>query len=102
MARFTNLSPVTYTSARAVGPVFPEGVLESGESLSIATLLRVIRRNLWWILLVTLGAVALAAVILHFIPPRFEADTVLEISQRPPPIPSDSSTPERQDSSVDD
>jgi polysaccharide biosynthesis transport protein len=102
MARFTNLSPVTYTSARAVGPVFPEGVLESGESLSIATLLRVIRRNLWWILLVTLGAVALAAVILHFIPPRFEADTVLEISQRQPPIPGDSSTPERQDNSIDD
>lgn len=102
MARFTNLSPVTYTSARPVAPVFPDVMLESGESLSIATLLRVIQRNLWWILLVTLGAVALAAVILHFIPPRFEADTVLEISQRQPPIPSDSSTPERQDNSIDD
>lgn len=102
MARFTNLSPVTYTGARPVGPVFPDVMLESGESLSIATLLRVIRRNLWWILLVTLGTVALAAVVLHFIPPRFEADTVLEISQRQPPIPSDSSTPERQDNSIDD
>lgn len=102
MARFTNLSPVTYTSARPVGPVFPDVMLESGESLSIATLLRVIRRNLWWILLVTVGTVALAAVVLHFIPPRFEADTVLEISQRQPPIPSDSSTPERQDNSIDD
>ncbi|MGH7036512.1 MAG: GumC family protein [Stellaceae bacterium] len=101
MARFTNLSPLTYTSARPVGPVFPE-VLESGESLSIAMLLRVIRRNLWWISLVTLGAAAVAAVILHFIPPRFEADTVLEISQRQPPIPNDSSSPERQDNSIDD
>jgi len=101
MARFTNLSPVTYSGARQVGPVFPEITLESGESLSIATLLRVIRRNLWWILLVTLAAVAVAAVVLHFIPPRFEADTVLEISQRQPPIPSDT-TPERQDNSIDD
>lgn len=101
MARFTKLSPLTYATPRPVGPVLPEVALESGESLSVAALLKVIQRKLWWISLVTLGAVAVAAVVLHLIPPRFEAYTVLEVSQRQPPLSPDFS-PGRQDSAADD
>ncbi|HKT19954.1 MAG TPA: polysaccharide biosynthesis tyrosine autokinase [Stellaceae bacterium] len=100
MNRSTNLTPIVY--GRTAVPAIQEISFDPGASVSLTTLVSVIRRNLWWIGLATLGAIAACAIVLHFIPPRFQATSVLQISEPQSPIPGDSSSDRRDNTGVDD
>jgi succinoglycan biosynthesis transport protein ExoP len=98
VSRSTNLSPLVYPGLATA--TIPEIVFDPVASVSVSALLRIIRRNLWWIALVTVVVIAGAGVVLHLVPSRFQAEAVLQISKQLPPIPSDQ--PTLQESNVDD
>ena len=58
-------------------------------------------RSLWWIALVVIGTLVLTAVVLHSIDPRFQAQAVLQMAERLPPLPSNSPTAQ-QSAPIDD
>lgn len=68
-------------------PTVPEVLFDPVETVNVSALVRIIRRNLCWIGLVTLAAVIGAAIALHWIPSRFQAAAVLQVSRQLPPIP---------------
>ncbi len=81
-------------------PTVPEVLFDPVETVNVSALVRIIRRNLCWIGLVTLAAVIGAAIALHWIPSRFQAAAVLQVSRQLPPIPTDS--PTVQEAAVDE
>jgi len=97
MSQSTNLTPRAYGRTAAA---IPEVSFDPVASVSLAALLRIIRRHLWQIGLVTCGALICAVIALHYIPPRFKAEAVLQVSPPQSPIPSDS--PSEQRTTIDD
>ena len=71
-------------------------------SVSFSALLDIVRRSLWWIVLAVIGALVVTGAILHSIDPRYEAQAVLQISERQPPLPSDSPMIQQSSPPVDD
>jgi polysaccharide biosynthesis transport protein len=98
MSNSTTLMP--RSDARMARSMASEIVFDPVASVSVSALLRLLRRNLWWVCLATAGMIALAAVVLHFIPPRFQAEAVLQVTQPRPDVPSDSSVEQRN--TIDD
>jgi polysaccharide biosynthesis transport protein len=79
----------------------PEVVFDPITSISFSALMDILRRSLWWIALVVIGTLVLTAVVLHSIDPRFQAQAVLQMAERLPPLPSDSPTAQ-QSPPIDD
>jgi uncharacterized protein involved in exopolysaccharide biosynthesis/Mrp family chromosome partitioning ATPase len=61
-------------------------------SVSFSSLLGILRRSFWWIALVCIAVLVITGAVLHSIAPRYQAQSVLQISTRQPPLPSDSPT----------
>lgn len=101
MNRFNELPP-THNHDRMLAPAVPDLVFEPAASVNLSILWGIIRRNLWWIALVTMVALVSTGVLLHFLPPRFRAETVLQISIPTSVIPNGNSTIVPPQSEIDD
>jgi succinoglycan biosynthesis transport protein ExoP len=83
-------------------PMTSDVVFDPVTSISLSSLLGILRHSLWWIVLMTAAAMVAAAMVLHSIAPHYQAQAVLQISQPTPPLLSDSPTVEKPPSDVDD
>jgi uncharacterized protein involved in exopolysaccharide biosynthesis len=96
------LSPHRYGAAAALHAVASDIVFDPVTSISFSSLIGLLRRNFWRILLTVIAALAITGVALHTIPPRYQAQAVFEIAERQPPLPSDSPTAAQLPAEIDD
>jgi uncharacterized protein involved in exopolysaccharide biosynthesis len=96
------LSADPYGHTSVVHAPASDVVFDPVTSISFSSLLRILRRSLWWIALATIAALMAAGVVLHWLPPHYEAQAVMQISQPPPPLLSDSPTIEQMPAEIDD
>jgi polysaccharide biosynthesis transport protein len=66
-------------------PLVPAMEADAVATIRLSTLLNIIQRNLWWIALLAFLATIGAALVVHLIPPRFQAEAVLQVAKPPPP-----------------
>src|SRR5215469_8974326 len=102
MSRVTEATPHLYPvpyPAPAGWPM-PELASDPVTSISLTAIWGIVRRHLWWIALVTFAAIVATAIVLHYIPARFRAEAVLQVTQPLPPVPTDSLSP--QENTIDE
>jgi polysaccharide biosynthesis transport protein len=102
MKSSSELSTHPYGRTSATHPMPSDVVFDPVTSVSLSSLLRILRHSLWWIVLVTAAATVAAGMVLHSIAPHYQAQAVLQISQPTPPLLSDTPTVEKPPSDVDD
>jgi succinoglycan biosynthesis transport protein ExoP len=86
------LSASSNSNGSALRPPASDIVVDPLRSVSFSALIGILVRSLWWIVLVVIAALVIAGAALHSIEPRYKAQAVLQISERQPPLPSDSPT----------
>jgi len=83
-------------------PMAPDIVFDPITTVSFSALMAILRRSLWWIILLVLASLVITAAVLHSIEPRYQAQAVVQVAERQQPLPSDSPTALQQSPPIDD